>query len=433
MSIVDRFLLKYRINYNQYPISPEKLLNSLNDSQYWTKEKMENYQLLQFNILLEKAKENTEYYNTLLRDVETPLSSIDEIKNISYLKKEVIKEHPQTLITKIKGYVKGVTSGSTGNPLWVYTSNMARSYRLAGRMRFYKWWDLDVYSDKSVLIWGRIAQKKKFSFRQLFRKRIDINVFSLNRESIFEYYKKIEAFKPKYIRGYKSAILLFAELMVERDLKFKKFNLKYAIVTSEVLFEDERKYIEKALGCKVINEYGAVESGLFGFECPEGSMHIFEEAVYSFTDNDGSFIVTELHNDKMPLINYAIGDKVVLSDKKCKCGRTLKVIEKIEGRLNDFVLKPDGTKLSQYLFYYIMKELDKIGFVNTVSKYLVIQDGLTFDIHIVPSPEYSIQVEEYIQKRIYEEIGNNIVINFHYSDELPREASGKLRFFIRKK
>src|SRR5262245_10708129 len=48
----------------------------------------------------------------------------------------------------------------------------------------------------------------------------------------------------------------------------------------------------------------------------------------------------------MPQIRYQIGDVVVPSDRVCKCGRGLPMIERIEGREADYVLTPSGSLIS---------------------------------------------------------------------------------------
>ena len=320
----------------------------------------------------------------------------------------------------------------------IYISGIAETYRIAGVIRFRNWWGINLF-DKSVLIWGVRATDKTnnsilATLKKKFRNRYDINVFELNEKEFLKFYNDIESFKPFYIRGYKSGILQFAELLEKLNLRFKSFEFKVAIVTSEVLLDEERRYIERVLNCKVANEYGAAEGGLYAYECDEGSMHIFEEAVYIFTNNNNIAITTELYNDHMPLINYQIGDKLYISNHNCKCGRTLRLIDQIQGRMNDVVICTDGREVSQYIFYYIINELNDIGLENAIKKYKIVQNHNHFEFFIIPGNNYhDTEIKEYILKRMNKEIGKDITVDFNLVKSIPREESGKLRFFIREK
>ena len=115
-------------------------------------------------------------------------------------------------------------------------SARAEAYRLAGKMRFYSWWGVD-FHDKSVLIWKlNEVEREGFNYttkiKTKLKNRLDLNIFELNDESVFNYVAQINEFAPKYIRSYKSGLYELARLMEKHGLRFKKSNLKVAIVTS---------------------------------------------------------------------------------------------------------------------------------------------------------------------------------------------------------
>ena len=321
-------------------------------------------------------------------------------------------------------------------------SSEAQAFRHSGRYRFYSWWGLRPY-DKNVLVWARKATDKgsegiiRIAKRWIKKKTIGreyfIDILQLNKSNVKVHFENMLAHKPKFIRGYMSAILQLAELIRELQLDGKSLKLRIIIVTSEVLMPDNRKYIEETFGCKVANEYGSAEVGLIAFECPNGRMHIFEEAVLLQEADDGVATVTELHNNNMVLLNYINGDKVRLADIPCNCGRSLKVLDQIEGRLADTILTTNGEQISQYLFYYAVKELDDIGLRNSITKYKVIQTKNLFNFYIVKGPNYSEEVRVYLEKRTKNQVGDSIIIKFHFVDEIERERSGKLRFFVRER
>lgn len=327
------------------------------------------------------------------------------------------------------------TSGSSGDPLKISISSDAAAMRKALVWRFLSWYDCAPF-DRSALIWGKKQTNPDgflASFKSILRGRYDIDVFKLNDATIMHIFKELDAFRPAYFRGYKSAVYEFALLMKKYNLKFKRTKLKVVIVTSEVLYPEEREMIENVFSCRVANEYGAAEAGLFAVECPFGGMHINEESQEFQTDSYGNVIVTEVYNTSMPLVNYKVGDNVVFSEKLCKCGRQSRILQRINGRESESIVLKDGRRLSQYVFYYIFKELDDIGLQDSIIKYKVEQHNDDFRVLLVPGPFFSSKVIEYIESRMCALIGKGITVEFNIVDAIERDLSGKLRFFQRMK
>ena len=401
---IYNFIKNKKQGYSKSPIS---IFRSLLESQYWVEDKTHAFQLAELNKLLSDCKISSKYYKDILREINLPLNNIEEFyQHIPILTKEIIKKQNNNLNTRyFRSNFKHSTSGTSGDPTIIYTSGLAEGYREAGSLRFLSWWDIMPF-EKSVLILGKKASEKSgnFFFERLanvFRHRYDINVFKLDSHSIERHYVKINKFRPVYLRGFKSAIIHFAELLEQNNLIFDNFKFKLVIVTSEILLEKERQYIENIFDCKVANEYGSAEVGQIAFECPHGSMHVFSEAILLHTNEHNDVFITELHNNCMPLLNYKFNDKAILSGNSCKCGIKSQIISDIQGRDNDIIVKPNGEKASAILIIYIFMELDDIGLGSTVKKYKVIQEQNKFTILIVPDL-FNSKVEDYIKNRFFE-------------------------------
>lgn len=427
--------LKYR--KKQYPINPNKIFRELNKSQYWSREKVEKYQLEKLNALILEVRKRSKFYASRFKNLDVPLIDLNQFKNVIpfMTKRDIIENSKEIKIEGSSKSYKHSTSGSSGDPISVFISGMAEAYRKAGALRFRDWWGIKPY-EKSVLIWryenqtgGNLIDKLKKAFKF----RYDVNVYSLNDDTIKVHFEKIEKFKPTYIRGYTSGVLEFTRLLDQNNLKFKKASFKVAIVTAENLFDHDRKYIEQILKCKVANEFGSAEAGLFAYECPSGSMHIYEEANYIYNDNNLSAYMTEFFNDSMPLINYKNDDKLKISNHLCSCGITLRVIEELVGRESGYIEKSDGTKLNQGILICVFIELQEIGYSQAIEKFKVIQRGNNFDVYIVPLKNYNKEVENYIDNKMRTLIGEKIIIKFHIKDKIEREKSGKLRYFVKEK
>lgn len=415
------------------PFSPSKQLKHLLKTQYWSTAEIEGHQLSEFNKLVQLAKQKTSFYKIRFANISLPLNNLKEaIIAFPKLRKADIKKDFKELCN-MDGVIsfKSQTSGSTGIPLIIQISRKSSSDRFARLMRFLNWWGVEIY-DRNILIWGSnsLIRTRKDRIKDWLRNRKSIDPLSLNKESVLEIYRDLIEFKPVWIRGYTSAILQLAKLLDENNLSVRSPHLKVIIVTAEMLFKEDRIYIESVFNCKVANEYGAAEVGIIANECPMGGMHLNEESLYLECNSDNNVIISDLSNEAMPIINYINEDRIKLSQKSCECGRQSRVVESIEGRYSDLISCPDGTEKGQVLFYYLMKELEDKGFENSVLQYKFYQSGLNFTIEIVEGKVFSDAAQEFITSRMKELIGPSITTTFKIVQDIKRETSGKLRFFV---
>jgi len=161
---------------------------------------------------------------------------------------------------------------------------------------------------------------------------------------IQEIVKQLNGLQPAMFSGYASALGLLAQEQLAGRL-----NIHPSIVISsaEPLSPENRTLIQQAFGVPARNNYGCSEGGVMGYECNLGHMHInadwiiFEpvDACHSpvpagqLSDRT---LITNLANRVMPIIRYELGDRVVLSSEKCRCGITLPVVN-VEGRTDEIL------------------------------------------------------------------------------------------------
>src|SRR5690606_34814515 len=149
-----------------------------------------------------------------------------------------------------------------------------------------------------------------------------------------------------YINGYTSSIVQFAKFLQRNNIVLKDIcpTLKVCIVTSEMLFEDDRTLLETHLGIPIINEYGAAELGLIAFQNKNAEWIINTDDLFIeiLDDNnlvlpygkEGRVVVTALYNEAHPFIRYDLGDIGRLS-KSSTANKP--ILETLIGRTNDIV------------------------------------------------------------------------------------------------
>ena len=79
------------------------MYNLLKESQYWTRERIENYQLTELNKLLNYAYKNVPYYNKVFKEImlkPDDVQNFNDLKKIPFLTKEIIRKNVDDLVSK---------------------------------------------------------------------------------------------------------------------------------------------------------------------------------------------------------------------------------------------------------------------------------------------------------------------------------------------
>jgi phenylacetate-CoA ligase len=128
----------------------------------------------------------------------------------------------------------------------------------------------------------------------------------------------------------------------------------------------------------------------------------------------------------MPFIRYNIEDIGIPSPDTCSCGRTQPLIQRIEGRVADFLVTPGGKMISG------ISLTDHFGGnIAGIEQIQIIQDKVDhLLINIVKDDDFSKQSIEQIEKLVIEFFGDTMHFNCVFLEDIPKEPSGKFRFTI---
>jgi phenylacetate-CoA ligase len=224
---------------------------------------------------------------------------------------------------------------------------------------------------------------------------------------------------------------------LQQNIVLKTFcpSLKACIVTSEMLFENDRSLLETQLGIPVINEYGAAELGLIAFQNIKNKWIVNTEDLYiEILDNnncilpqgeEGRVVITSLYNKAHPFIRYDLGDIGKLSKESTF---SKPILESIIGRSNDIINLPSGKKAAGLTFYYVTKTV--IEDDGNVKEFIIEQLKLdTFKIRYVSTFKISEEKLINIKKAVTKYLEPNLNIIFEKEEGLNRSKSGKLKQF----
>lgn len=332
------------------------------------------------------------------------------------------------------------TSGSSGDPFIFAKDKFCHSLTWAGFMDRYGWFELDFNTSKQARFYGIPLNKTgyyKERIKDFLSNRYRFSVFDLSDSQLEKNLKKFESTKFDYINGYTSSIVQFAKFLQRRNIILKNVcpTLKACIVTSEMLFEDDKKLLETHLGVPIINEYGAAELGLIAFQNKNKEWMVNNEDLFIeiLDENnqvlpygqEGRVVITALYNKAHPFVRYDLGDMGKLSKSSTN---NKPILETLIGRTNDIVVLPSGKKAAGLTFYYVTKTVIEDG--GNVKEFIIEQLKIdTFKISYTSREVLSEQKIKEINNAIETYLESGLTIQFERKKSLERSNRGKLKQF----
>jgi len=427
--------LRYRVYYGKTFLFWSAFLK---ESEFWDKEKLEDFQFEQLKALLEHAALNVPYYKKLFSDYgfnPKKVQCLEDVKTLPYLTKETVREKVNDFVaTNIhqKELIKATTSGSAGIPLTVYKTREVIEIFHAFQFDLLSGVGFNPGKKTVIFQWKDISmgKKKGLNFLRYGNKLIlSAAQGNMNNEWMQKYYAMIWTFRPQFISGYVTIILAMAFFIKEQGLY--PFNcMKAVFAHSEAIYPWQRRIIEESFGADVFPSYGMHEGVVFGGGCEHTNQyHIYPQyGVTEFIDINGNknnheIVGTGFGNYAMPFIRYRTMDIGVKGAKTCSiCSRHYPLIESIDGRSYDFLVNKKGQ-----LFPSIIS-VDSTSFKN-VKQFQFYQDepGIAC-LRIVKRKSYSnadtVLLENEINKQ-FSIPGKGIEIKILFVNDIKTTSSGK--------
>jgi phenylacetate-CoA ligase len=416
-------------------------LHQVRSTQYLSLDEINRIRDEKIYNLIHYSYQNIPYYRTLFDSIGIRPQNIkgsNDLQCLPLLTKRIILDNEISLVnpkSKQKLYMRK-TSGSTGLTLHFKKEAAALAMNDAIMYRCYDWYGIDI-GDKQVRFWGVPVispAKLREELKDFILNRIRISAFDISENSCLKQYRKIMKFKPAYFYGYTTAIYGFCLFAEKMGLDLNRLNLKAVICTAEKMYPHHRDLFNRIFNCPVVDEYGSSENGIIAFQCREGNMHVMSDhlCVEFLDDRDervnpgelGKIVITDLGAYEMPLIRYEIGDVGRYSDKQCICGVDLPIMDIVEGRKEDFIRTRDGKLIHAAYLCYTLKD-------DSVHEFKMYQKELNrFLVQIVKSHQFNDDSEKRLRNNLCSSLGDDVVIEFEYLLRIPREISGKLRYFV---
>lgn len=402
-------------------------------NQYLNPENLKKWQEKRLRYMVEHAYRDTHFYKEKFKKAGITYSDIqqlDDLYKIPVTTKEEVKNAGDLILAS--GYDETncevhYTSGSSGTMLkilydyenHVYEAAVAYRYHLGQGVRPWHRYLLILHDDIEL----RDAQKGSILYRPL-----GISGDLPDEEKV----QLAQSFHPHVMGGHLSSFVPMAKIAEKKGIK--EIRPKIIIIGGELSLPLYREYVEKIFNGTTYDKYGAFEVKSIAWECRRHRMHMDADSVITEFIKDGEpvapgergeVVVTNLWNKAMPFIRYKLGDIGTPSDETCACGRTLPLMEIVEGRLDDFIVLPSGRVIPPGAVVPLFLTLPHI------EQFKVIQHKKdAVDIKIVPGQKYTDAVEKTLVTRLETVFGEPVTIGIEKVETVEQKARGKYRAVI---
>jgi phenylacetate-CoA ligase len=384
-----------------------------------------------FNAMVAHAIASTDFYAQRLLTANR--GDVDP-RSLPILTRQDVREHRDALLARDADRDRvrlGHTGGSTGNPLAFYYDEAKHALMLAVMKRGFMMsgWRP---GQRVLYLWGAA---RDVSGSGVFARRghgwldseLTLEAVEYSESQLARWSDLIDRWRPVLLYGYASALAELAHYLIDSKRR-PRADLLGVYSTAEPPSATQREQIQQAFGCRVFNQYGCREVPNIAWECRDGGMHVFSDRVLLESvpgDGGDQLLVTSLSDRLMPFIRYRLGDTGRLLDERCSCGLPLPLMSMELCRQNDLITVADGRRIHPAFFNGLMYGQNR---VRQYQWRQLAPDHL--ELVLISDGPLSPDDAQSISARLRVRCGEQLRLDIHYVDQIPRSRSGKHRFVI---
>ncbi|MHC6593493.1 phenylacetate--CoA ligase family protein [Arthrobacter sp. C152] len=244
----------------------------------------------------------------------------------------------------------------------------------------------------------------------------------------------LNAFQPAVLVGYASALKPLAGEQLAGRLRITPRNVMSA---SEVLTGQASRDLQAAWGVEPFDIYAATETAGIASPCTYRNSHVYEDQVIvEPVDTAGNPVppgtagarvfVTVLFSRTVPLIRYEMSDSIRLGGRGCPCGRSFRLLDGVEGRVEDVLALPGkqgAVSVHPNVFHAVLDEVNLSGWqvVQEPGRLRVLVAGI--------APGYSVQsIRAAVASALATAGAPGVPVDVESVAELQRTPLGKAPF-----
>ncbi len=420
----------------------------LQEGQWWGRAEIEDYQMSQLSKILNHAYRNVPYYRRAFdergitpRDVQ----NLNDMKMLPFVTREDVQVNLRDLVARnfsVNRLNYVTTGGSSAMQIGFYNTG-EQGYTESAFVAFL--WSLAGFQvDAKVAVLrgdfiGSTSRPYRFHFEGLYRSLL-LSSYRLSCDTYDLYKRRILDFEPAFFHAYPSSISMFADLVVENGDEGCFKSVKGILTASENLYQWQKDKLSVAFpNVRVFDFYGHAEKVILASMCEHtdqyhiwpfyGVTEILDKMNQTVAEGDaGELVGTSFWNYATPFIRYRTMDVARKERIGCpKCGRQLQLLERIEGRLHEFIVSRAG----RYISMTAINMHDSI--FDNVRQFQFYQDipGRVV-LRVVKKPTYSEDDTRRIYTGLKRKLGEDMDLEIQHTSEIPRTRLGKHRFLEQK-
>lgn len=388
------------------------------------------------------AAESVPYYRSLFRREgidPARVRGVDDLAKIPCIDKETVRLRGHELLSE--GFsnrilIPGRSSGTTGTALRLVHTREALGWEYAVIWRQRGWFGF-LLGDRFAAFGGQPVvpfeqDEPPFWRNDLARGRVLFSLYHMKPEFLPHYADELRQRGYLFWQGYPSSIALVSEYLLENGIELRTAAPGAVFTSSETLLDFHRDRIVQATRSPVADRYGNAELCVSAVQCPEGRYHVDTEfcalEIEAHEEGPdwvrGEVIATGFANRGMPLIRYRTGDVATLRKSEiCPCGRNRPILSELDGRIEDYVVTPDGRRIGR--MDHVFKDALMVKEAQIVQS---APDAIL--VRVAPRPGYGPDAQARIEREFRARLGRELAIRFELVEAIPREANGKFRAVI---
>ena len=416
-----------------------KLKSFIQEAQWWERDRITAWQFNKLKEIVNYAYRTVPAYHLLYKDAGiTPddIVSLDDIQLLPPTSKELLRENLEDFTSREVSSSQrnySTTGGSTGEPFGFYQTEVNRwmedAFIHSGWER--AGWQL---GDRSAVLRGRyVGSEEHYWDHNHLRCELLLSSYYLTEWTFSKYREKIQEVSPKHLQAYPSVATILADILAEQGDE-KKFDFEVILLGSENIYEWQKDLLREAFpAIRLFGWYGHAEQVVLAPWCENSEQyHVWPfYGIVEVLDSGGKevsrggigeIVGTSFWNYATPFIRYQTSDRAMKNGWGCEeCGRQFLILDSIEGRLQEMIVTETGRYITMTA---INMHSDVFDNVRQFQFYQDTRGKVVF--RVLRKDTYTKDDTEKIERELKKKLGDDMLLEISFVDEIPRTRQGKL-------
>lgn len=381
----------------------------------------------------------------LAAELGDPAIAAEVLRCLPPISKEDVQRNPEGFLSNDIDpalRMKMFTGGSTSLPMTLYMhKGITRPKEYAYIEQFHRRAGMGEH-DSVLALRGQAmpsAHGGRLWVWEPIKRQLMLSTEHLSPQYMPEYVRAMREWKPRFIQAFPSALWPLALWLKEHPDEEVTGRIRSIMLFSENVTQQQLALVRSVFRCPVLLHYGHSERLLMAATMPDDGRYFFwpQYGFFELLDAAGNVIErpgelgeivgTGFDNEVMPLLRYRTGDMAVLSDRPHPQLPGFPAVERIEGRIQEFIVSADNRLMT-------------MSGVTTAEQHPLLEfaQAIQFEQHepgrvalrVVMPRRLSTDELAAIARSVEQRIGGGCTVRAEQVDAIARTPRGKHRMLI---